>query len=211
MSKYKIMNDSISISSPDGFSFSGSRIKNPDNKNWYSGETHFTDGSVFHGVTTETGEPLNGRMTYPNRNIYQGTFCNGQKESGRMVYVSPRDVLWRNNSIWQSTYLGDWKNDKWHGKGKLFTCSSTGRYEGNWENGEPSGEFEITITEDTDMYAKQFMDLGERRCNPGVRYTISGTIVNGRFRGDATIVTKSSNDEWKQIWETSKCENVWFD
>ncbi len=67
-------------------------------------------------------------MTYPNENIYQGEWVEG-KAWGEGTFVK------KGTSI----YIGQWKNDQQHGKGKEMWEKGAIVYSGDFLEGEKTG------------------------------------------------------------------------
>lgn len=115
----------------------------------YKGE--FKDGK-FHGRGKESyhngshydGEYRNGErngkglMVYRNGSSYEGEWVKGMKEGkGKM------DFAGKDGKTIEQTYIGEFKNGKRHGRGKLRT--KTHRVEGEFRDGKPYEVNEIEL------------------------------------------------------------------
>eukprot|EP01029_Cantina_marsupialis_P029736 TRINITY_DN782100_c0_g1_i1.p1 TRINITY_DN782100_c0_g1~~TRINITY_DN782100_c0_g1_i1.p1 ORF type:complete len:221 (+),score=27.86 TRINITY_DN782100_c0_g1_i1:145-807(+) len=87
---------------------------------WKVGEYEGSwEKNLYHG---------NGRLKTP-RGVYEGEFRNGYKSGkGKMSWISKGQ-----------TYVGDWKEGKMHGFGRI-ECENGTVYEGDFRNGMKNGE-----------------------------------------------------------------------
>jgi hypothetical protein len=102
-----------------------------------SGNCQTGTGTYRYSATSKyTGQFQNGqrhgqgKMTYPDGNVYEGSFFMGKKQGteGSMFYAASGD-----------RYIGPWKNDQPNGQGVYYFASKE-RYEGSFVNGVFEGE-----------------------------------------------------------------------
>jgi hypothetical protein len=96
-----------------------------------TGEIKFKDGASYNGHLTAGVLEGEGTYHYPDRRSnYIGNFCRGTRE-GKGIYIEYRD------GQPSMEYKGDWKDDKYQGKGILRTgeVNIYGEFENNHING----------------------------------------------------------------------------
>lgn len=71
-------------------------------------------------------------LKYPNGSEYRGQTLNG-KRNGKGIFTYPEQSI---------TYEGEWKNDLFHGEGKLTDNGYT--YKGQFFEGKKEGRGEVT-------------------------------------------------------------------
>jgi hypothetical protein len=73
-------------------------------------------------------------ISYPGEGEYEGNVdSNGKRQGwGKMTYTN------RTSDDSVATYVGEWSNDKWHGRG-IRTKVNGRRYEGEFKDGTMNG------------------------------------------------------------------------
>jgi hypothetical protein len=101
--------------------------------NWVSGNRTgkgtyvWSDGLRFEGIWQD-GKRINGKLFYPNGNLYEGEFKND-------VISGYGTFTWKDGSV----YEGEWANWVKEGKGSI-KWSAGGGYEGQWSADMINGE-----------------------------------------------------------------------
>jgi hypothetical protein len=116
------------------FSFQGSgKIKFPDGSIYIGeidhgmhgkGKIIYSDGSFYEGNFYYDKYHGKGEQTFVNGYKYTGDFYLGEK-CGEGIFI------YRNGN-----YIGEWKNDTFHGKGILDLRKTGNIYIGPWDNGQ---------------------------------------------------------------------------
>ena len=138
-------------------------------------------GEPQYRFTTENNETkftsrgYSGRAiaNYPNGDIYDGYFVEGQRE-GRGTYYY---------AINGEKFDGEWVNNSKHGIGKM-TYAKAGEYNGFWENGRRHGEGIFTYS-NGDVYSG-WWKFGEKE-GTGT-YTFASTGM--KLKGDSSTGMK---------------------
>lgn len=101
------------------------------------------------GNTCATGE---GEITFPNGDIFIGTFVNHKREGNGKLEKAGGGFYegeWRSNvrtgegiEVWpnENRYEGFWFDDVRHGHGKMYDLEAGIEYEGLWDNDRPVGK-----------------------------------------------------------------------
>jgi hypothetical protein len=101
-----------------------------------SGNCQYGSGVYrYSGISKYTGQFQHnlrhgkGKMTYPDGNVYEGSFVMGKKQGpdGSVTFAVSGDK-----------YVGEWKNDLPNGNGTYYFTTKQ-RYEGNFVNGNFEG------------------------------------------------------------------------
>jgi len=163
-----------------------------------------------------------GKMTYPNGNIYDGSWddnkFNGQ---GKMIYKTGYiyEGEWKDG--WRhgqgklmppkgkqiyggllSIYEGEWKDDKKHGQGKYTGLFSKWTYEGEWKDGWRHGQGKLTHTKGR-TYVGEWKDgrkHGQGKYTHADGRTYEGEWKDGRKHGQGKY-TYSNGDTYDGDWE----------
>jgi antitoxin component YwqK of YwqJK toxin-antitoxin module len=126
-------------------------ITNQDSANWQ--RLNYENGNIFFegGVIDEVANG-NGKLYYPNKVLeYEGGFYNNilhgvgtfYSENGSLLYRGGYDSGLRTGfgiEFYQTgakLYEGEWKDDKWHGKGRWYNILGEVKSEGDFELGLP--------------------------------------------------------------------------
>ena len=118
------------------------------------------DGCVF-------GDCLNGRGKFVNSYLtYEGNWKNGVKEGQGMLKTYIGEV-----------YTGEFKNNKYNGKGKFD--SGTSVYEGDFVNGKKEGKG--TEKSAVSIYVGDFKN-GKRDGKGKLTKMMSNTVQEGTFK-----------------------------
>lgn len=120
------------------------------------GEIKLPNGALYQGQTKNQIYNGKGRLTHPNGDIYQGEWVDGKAHNNGCFAQFAEGSL----------YDGDWHMDAMHGRGKLLWDFGKCSYEGDFENGQRTGE---------GVYKK------------GIE-TYTGSVKDGQFHGDGTYV-----------------------
>ena len=137
---------------------------------------------------------LNHTVVHMSTGVYTGDLIHGYKDGlGRMVYPD-------NDELFRKEYLGDWKNDKNHGKGKMiylsgdiydgfwkeglyhghgkYSWDNGNFYEGEWQNGNMHGNG-IFNYRDGDLYEGDFEN--DLRHGFGILISSNGAVYEGEW------------------------------
>jgi hypothetical protein len=116
-----------------------------ENENGYIYEGNYTENFIMNG---------SGKMTYSNKNVYEGEFYNDKfSGSGKMTYSN------------KNVYEGEFYNDKFSGYGNYHENNYI-TYSGLWKNGMKNGFFTINF-------------YGQDK----IKKTITGTFLNDKKHG----------------------------
>ena len=158
-----------------------------------------------------------GKMTYTNRDVYDGYWENDvRSERGVMKYAN-RDVymgLWENdvrsgqgtmkygkrNNEYRKKYEGTWKNDKPDGEGTM-TYANGNVYVGEWDDGEPVNG---TLTyPNGDVYTGESwkgLPNGDGEMTYANGDVYEGNWENGEPNGEGTM-TYANEDVYVGEWD----------
>ena len=115
-----------------------------------------------------------------DKDIYYGEFKNGKRE-GYGKYI------WENGEY----YIGQWLNDKKHGKGILYNTNRNIKYDGDFVNDKFEG-YGKYIYENGNYYIGKW--LNNKMHGKGIVYYKNGNIkyegdfVNGKYEGDGKYI-----------------------
>ena len=115
-----------------------------------------------------------------DKDIYYGEFKNGKRE-GYGKYI------WENGEY----YIGQWLNDKKHGKGILYNTNRNIKYDGDFVNDKFEG-YGKYIYENGNYYIGKW--LNNKMHGKGIEYYKNGNIkyegdfVNGKYEGDGKYI-----------------------
>lgn len=127
---------------------------------WINDEMHgkgkyqFENGDIYIGDMNNNYSHGKGEISYANGYSLKGTFCFNK--------ISGNAVLYGLNK--QKIYSGEYKNDVFHGEGKLYHEPGSKFYSGQFINGVCHG------------YGKLY--------NPEGKLLYSGGIINGEFEDE---------------------------
>ncbi len=171
---------------PDGCTYRGGMISNDglaDSVIFHGNGTFtWTNGDTFVG-TYDNGAPVSGTKTFIDGNTYTGGFNGAYNFDGKGKFTFANGMY----------YEGDFVNGVRHGDGK-FSWSTDGNYEGNWryegkfENGEPTygTKYFATRSEGVLQFTGKFVNLDK------VDTSVSGSGIysygNGCwYQGEMTV------------------------
>jgi len=151
------------------------------------GTLTFSSGKKYVGEFKDGKQHGQGTYTYPKKEghkfaaKYEGEWKNGKKD-GQGTWKHP----------YGRTYVGGYKNGRWHGKG--VTTARDGQrwytfYDGEFKKGNFHGQGKLVVTK-TDPHGKL---LGRWNLGKWKGMTIIGEFRNGNFWD-----TKSYNDKGEQ-------------
>ena len=124
------------------------------------------------------GVDLSGRqytkIPYFNGDIYEGQVLNDKKDGEGVYYCANKEkrTNYEYHGMWregvreghgkcyyynEDLYVGDWKADKRHGFGELFTRKQE-RYKGMWKNNMKDGKGTLTSHNGTIFTGRWFQD-----------------------------------------------------
>lgn len=110
-----------------------------------------------------------GYHHFPNGLVFKGTYSNGKKTAGIVFELKTKKLI----------YEGGWKNDRYHGWGRLARPSGE-TYEGSFEKGKFHGNGVLTWPNGT-KYEGGFVN-GKRQ-GKGILLSSKGHIYEGGFKG----------------------------
>ena len=139
-----------------------------------------------------------GKMTYTNRDVYDGYWENDvRSERGVMKYAN-RDV-----------YMGLWENDVRSGQGTMKYGKRNNeyrkKYEGTWKNDKPNGEGTMTYANE-DVYVGEW-DHGARSGEEGTMRHANGDVYVGEWDDDEPVhgtMTYANRDVYQGDWEAGE-------
>tara|TARA_B100001173_G_scaffold302117_1_gene303437 strand:+ start:1029 stop:1622 length:594 start_codon:yes stop_codon:yes gene_type:complete len=107
------------------------------------------------------------------------------------------------DEIFDSTYVGEFKNDKPHGQGTESLATGE-KYVGKWQDGERHGQGTCTWADGTKYEGKWKNHLrhgvGHMFFSNGSEYI--GDFKNGKFEGEGTFIKEGIRT--KGIWKNNK-------
>ena len=151
-------------------------------------------GAEYSGDKNSAGLPHgNGTMTYPDGNVYEGEWKNGQRTGKGIMKYPSGDV-----------YEGGWKNGKRSGKG-VMKYSSGDVYDGSWKNDERSGKG-IMRYSNGNVYEGEWKNddldgMGKMEFRNGDIYT--GNFKNGAQSGYGRMFY-INGDNYDGSWRLNK-------
>ena len=141
------------------------------------GKYTYTNGIIYEGDIYENTLTGNGILTYDSNCIYKGSVLNGLRH-GYGEYI---------NKVDKYKYIGQWNNDKRHGKGILYYELGTKEQEDNRLLSYYDGEFQ-----------------DNKRHGQGILQYKSGTIYNGQWYNDTKhgygTIKWSNGDIYQGNW-----------
>ena len=140
------------------------------------------DGQVIHRSRGFTGK---GRVTYDNKEVYDGDFVDG-------VRIGKGTYSYRNGDL----YSGGFDENKKHGLGKLTYTGKSAEADAD--------ESPEDIAKRRGMYRGDFAD-GKKHGEGSFRYAngdiYSGSWSKGKKHGNGTYVFKADGSRMTGIWE----------
>ncbi|KAF2070506.1 hypothetical protein CYY_008172 [Polysphondylium violaceum] len=122
-----------------------------DGKMSGTGKYEYANGDSFDGEWLDNVRHGHGKSSeMEGKLVYEGMWEHG-KRHGPGVFTLPNDAyikgIWEHDELIfgqeinedQAEYLGEYKDNQWHGKGKLMVKQST-LYCGEFKNGSPNGQ-----------------------------------------------------------------------
>lgn len=133
-----------------------------------TGTYRYSATSRYTGQFQNSQRHGQGKMTYADGNVYEGTFFMGKKQGseGSMFFASSGD-----------RYVGAWKNDQPNGQG-VYYFESKERYEGSFVNGVFEGEGTMYYP-DGAYYAGEWSN--NKKHGRGVLHYSDGTEKHGQW------------------------------
>ena len=135
------------------------------------------------GQTVKTSVDFNGKgiATYPNGDVYDGTFVAGLRdcEEGSYTYAPTAKPTEEGAEPVKEVYKGSWKDNQKHGIGRQ-NYVGLGDYYGNWVNGEKEGEG-VMIYVNQDIYSGQWKN-GKKDGNGTYIFEATKMKFVGQFR-----------------------------
>ena len=184
------------------------------------GEKRYPDG-VYLGSLVGDERSGRGKMTYSNKNVYDGYWKNDvRSERGVMKYAKRKNE-------YRTKYQGYWENDKPSGQGTMKYANGN-VYVGEWEdgepvngtltypngdvyigeswNGEPNGEGQMTYATG-DVYEGPWEE-GARSGREGtMTYADTGNVYVGEWEDDEPVngtMTYANHDVYVGNWEAGE-------
>jgi len=104
---------------------------------------------------------------------------NGERRTVYFTKKLPKEV---NNYARTGQYLGEWRENRWHGKGTLERANGT-RYVGEWVEGQRSGVGTLWIKQ-SGQFRKRYTGqwLNDQPHGRGSNYYKNGDSYNGEWR-----------------------------
>jgi len=180
----------------------------------------------YEGEVNSAGDPEGeGCLEYPGndeflRQIYEGQFV-AKKAHERHYAMESRRQIWGRlkeglrhgkGEYWSKAngfkYVGDYKNDKKHGKGK-YTYPNGDIYNGNWKNGVRHGKGKYSYKEDEGVYEGEWVEgikQGSGKYTFGSGDVFTGTYENNVRHGEGKLV-KVDGEERSENWKEGKLIN----
>jgi len=93
-----------------------------------------------------------GKGLAKGRDVFEGEFFEGDKLKGKYT--------WANGT----TYDGEWKNDKQHGRGTMRNGNGDLVFEGQWVNGKRQGKSEQEKQEVASVCGKSLGEYQKAKC-----------------------------------------------
>jgi hypothetical protein len=162
------------------------------------GVLKFGGGAIFEGNIVNGVAHGHGRYTFPNGDVYKGTFSSGALTgNGR--------ITWYAGEI----YEGGVVNGLPHGKG-VWTDGRGNRYVGDFDEGNRSGSGTYVSAEGI-RYVGGF--VRDMFWGPGTLYGADGSIYRGRFLeserdGYGVWAASDGTSLVYQRWNSGKLEDV---
>ena len=122
--------------------------------------------TVFEGQVTKGIRNGQGQMVYPNGDVYKGSYKNGERSGPGLCKFGQTGAL----------YKGEWRDDKPHGNGLLFTLPNEiieARFDGFKI---ADGQVKI-LTSNNEFYEGNFK--ANRRHGTGIHYYANGDNYDG--------------------------------
>ncbi|XP_018420942.1 PREDICTED: radial spoke head 10 homolog B2-like [Nanorana parkeri] len=164
---------------------------------WPNG-SHY-EGQVYNGIRHGVGIYISSHQEIS----YVGEWYEGKRHGKGLMYYDSEETSWyegewihNDKEGWGvqhfksgNIYEGQWKNNKFHGLGKMSWINSNEEYMGQWENGIQNGHGTHT------WFLKRV---------PGSQYSLrneyAGSFVNGQRHGPGQYLYANGalyNGEWK--------------
>jgi len=152
-----------------------------------TGTYRYSATSKYTGQFQNGQRHGNGKMTYADGNVYEGSFFMGKKQGaeGSMYFAASGD-----------RYIGPWKNDQPNGQGVYYFASKE-RYEGSFMNGVFEGEGTMYYP-DGAYYAGEWSN--NKKHGRGVFHYSDGTEKHGQWEigkpvASSDRITRNSTDK----------------
>ena len=168
----------------------------------YKNKKVFYKGGFAFGKKEGTGT-----IYFDNGNYYIGTFSNDEIEGKGIIYNKDKQLIYEGEFVKGKkcgygnlirsdfNYSGQFKEDLFHGKGKLQIKSGL-TYEGDFVDNLPEGEGTCTY-ENGNFYIGKF--LNGRRHGDGIYFSsdgsviYKGTFVEDKYDGKGILYLKNGN------------------
>jgi hypothetical protein len=131
-----------------------------DNQRHGPGRYHWSDGRVYDGNYEHDLREGHGIFTFRSKDVYVGAFSKGKRSGvGRLEFAKGL-----------GEYEGEWREGKYHGKGKLCQRSYP-----NESEGESQSELSV-MTYEGEFACGMFHGFGKKTVSS------TGSVVEGRWR-----------------------------
>ena len=171
-----------------------------DQPNGHGMLTNASGKIIFDGEYKD-GARVSGKQTYDDGSTFDGTYMYGVRYDGTLRDVSG-EILFKgtfstyegsydtgygkekgDNGEYKFTYVGDFKDGHWHGKGTI-TWEDGDKYVGDFKEGDRTGYGKYSWS-DGDFYEGNF--LNNNKHGSGTYYYADGTYVKGVWKNDERI------------------------
>lgn len=132
----------------------------------------YSDGRIYSGDFVNGMPHGKGRMTFPNRDIYDGEWSDG-KMNGQGEYLRFNT----RTDKYAERYIGEFVDGVIHGNGRIL-FENRMEYEGQWQNGKRTGTGTLWISDKEYLHGLWKYDEMIR----GVRHFESGDWYDGSFK-----------------------------
>ncbi|KAH3758719.1 Morn repeat protein [Pelomyxa schiedti] len=153
------------------------------------GERGATTTTVYEGEWDRDKWHGSGTWVSPDGSgdIYHGTFDHGKRSgTGRMLFGD------KNHGGGGGSYVGEWKDDKFHGRGVRLWANGD-RYEGQWVCGKEDGEGTKTWSRDGSSFTGLW-EMGEQK--KGTRRWPNGDMFEGTFTPQPQQSGRGNDGGW---------------
>jgi len=150
----------------------------------------YKNGFYYEGEMVNTMYHGFGNIRYLNGNTYQGKFAFNQRDGpGKMTFTCGDTQFCSDGSV----YVGEWKDNKRHGRGQLTNTADGSSYDGNWIENLPNG-FGIK------KWGKNIVPRNSQG-DSSYRCRYEGNWLDGLRQGSGLYTNSITKESYDGTWE----------